>query len=272
MADKSGVRIRNINGRHSMTDSKTPELSRRKVVTTTVFGIGAATLNLSGNDGAKAQGVITGTAPNSTGAPMTFTHPFTTGGAAPKTTVATHTALKLKPQLLTAEAFAPFGQVLTEEGRKRLPINTYGDKLDLYREGFESDQPIEWFIVNGRPRWNGVLFLERHMQLSQTFIPVGGKAFYTVVAAPNAVDGDGFISTNELRAFLVPGDAAIQIHRGTWHENPMPLADNTRLLVTSHANLTLAHQQSPDPKLKALPLDLERRWYKAGGYDISLDV
>jgi ureidoglycolate lyase len=197
--------------------------------------------------------------------------PFTTRGAAPATTVATHTRLALKAEPITAEAFAPFGVVLTETGRKRLPINTYGDKLDLYREDFASDQPIEWFIVNGRPRWNGVLFVERHMQLTQTFIPMG-KPFLTVVARADAVDENGFPKLSELKAFYVPGDTAFQIKRGTWHENPMPLADNTRLLVTSHANLTVAHQQSPDPKLANLAVDLERRWYKAGGFEITVSA
>lgn len=198
--------------------------------------------------------------------------PFTTRGPAPKTTVATHTTRTLKVEMLTAEAFAPFGVVLTEDGRKRLPINTYGDKLDLYRESFASDQPIEWFIVKATPRWNGVLFLERHQQLTQTFIPVGGKGFFTVVARPDAREEQGFPALEELHAFFVPGDAPIQLHRGTWHENPMPAQPDTRLVVTSHANLTLAHQQSPDPKLAALPLDLERRWYRAGGYDLRLGV
>jgi ureidoglycolate lyase len=195
--------------------------------------------------------------------------PFTTNGAAPKETIAIHTRLTLKAEPITAEAFAPFGTVLTETGRKRLPINTYGDKLDLYREDFASDQPIEWFIVNGRPRWNGVLFLERHMQLTQTFIPMG-KPVLTVVARPDAKEENGFPVLSELKAFLVPGDTPFQVKRGTWHENPMPLGPDTRLLVTSHANLTLGHQQSPDPKLKALPVDLERRWYRAGGFEIEI--
>jgi ureidoglycolate lyase len=183
--------------------------------------------------------------------------------------VETHTRLVLKAQPLTAEAFAPFGVVLTEAGRKRLPINTYGDALDLYREDFSSDQPIEWFIVNGRPRWNGVLFVERHLQLTQTFIPMG-KPLLTVVARPDAKEENGFPLLSELQAFLVPGDTAFQIHRGTWHENPMPVADNTRFLVTSHAALTLAHQQKPNPALSGLTPDLERRWYKAGGYDVTV--
>ena len=35
------------------------------------------------------------------------------------------------------------GVLLSSEGKTRLPINSYGDKVDIYREGFESDQPIE---------------------------------------------------------------------------------------------------------------------------------
>ena len=198
--------------------------------------------------------------------------PFSTRGPAPKTTLAMHTTRMLKVETLTPEAFAPFGVVLTEEGRKRLPINTYGDKLDLYRESFASDQPIEWFIVKANPRWNDVLFLERHQQLTQTFIPIGGKGFFTVVARPEAKEEGGVPALDELHAFYVPGDAAIQLHRSTWHENPMPEKSDTRLVVTSHANLTLAHQQNPDPKLASLPLDLERRWYRAGGFDLRLDI
>lgn len=183
-----------------------------------------------------------------------------------------HTRLQLKVETLTPAAFAPFGTVLTEAGRDRLPINTYGDKLDLYRETFESDQPVEWFIVRGKKRWNGVLFLERHMQITQTFIPIGNAPFLTVVAPPNCKEVDGFPALTELRAFLVPGHMPIQIHRATWHENPMPLSDGQLFLVTSHQALTRGHQKSPDAKLAQLPLDLERRWYSKGGYDITLEA
>jgi ureidoglycolate lyase len=199
-------------------------------------------------------------------------NPFATAGGAPKTMLAVHTTRWLKVETVTPENFAQFGRVLTPDGRKRLPINTYGDKLDLYREDFSSDQPIEWFIFQGRTRWNGVLFLERHQQLTQTFIPLGGKAFYTVVAPANCKEENGFPALSEMRAFIVPGDVAIQLNRATWHENPMPVKDDTRMLVTSHAALTYAHQQNPDPALKAQPTDLERRWYKPGGYDLTLDV
>jgi ureidoglycolate lyase len=176
----------------------------------------------------------------------------------------------LKTQTLTAEAFAPFGVVLSPSGRHRLPINTYGDKLNLYRESFESDQPIEWFIVQGIKRDMQALFLERHMQLTQAFIPMNGDPLVTIVARPDAREENGMIAFDEMQAFLVPGNAAFQVHRGTWHENPFPLKDNQWFLVTSHAALTLGHQKNPDQRLQGLPLDLERRWFKDCSYDLRI--
>jgi ureidoglycolate lyase len=179
--------------------------------------------------------------------------------------------LALKIETLTPAAFAPYGVVLSPAGRERLPVNTYGDKLNLYRESFETDQPIEWFIVEGKRRPMSALFLERHMQITQAFVPMNGDGFVTIVAPPACRDEDNGLPAYDLtRAFHVPGHMAIQLHRGTWHENPFPLADNTRLLVTSHANLTIGHQQNPLQKLKDLPVDLERRWYKAGGFEIAI--
>lgn len=215
-----------------------------------------------------AIGLAAGPAAQASGQPG----PFTTRGPAPAQSREVHTRRRLRAETVTPDAFAPFGRVLTPEGRSRLPVNTYGDRLDLYREGIETEQPIEWFIAVGSPRGLGVLFLERHMLLTQAFIPVGPHGFFTVVAAPDAAEEDGLPALSALRAFWVPAGSAIQLHRGTWHENPLPAEPGTRFLVTSHAALTLAHQQNPDPRLAALPLDLERRWYRHAGVDVAIDA
>jgi ureidoglycolate lyase len=163
---------------------------------------------------------------------------------------------------LTPAAFAPFGVVLSPEDRPRLPVNTYGDALDLYRAGFATDQPIEWFIVQGKPRAMTALFLERHMQLTQAFFPLGGHGFVMLVARPDAAeDDDGMIALSETRAFHIPGNVGVQLHQGTWHENPFPQTAGQVFLVTSHAALTRGHQTNPSADLADLPLDLERRFY-----------
>jgi ureidoglycolate lyase len=199
------------------------------------------------------------------------TNQFTTRGAQPTEILTVHTKKIFELTPLTKENFAPFGVILNTENRIRLPINTYGDKLGLYREDFSSDQPIEWFIANFKNRGQSILFMERHQQITQTFIPLGGKEFYLFLAPPNCSEHHGFPDLDQIKVFKIPGNTAVQLHRATWHENPLVLEDNTQLLVTSHTNLTLAHQQSADPALKDLPLDLERRWFKHGGYEISFN-
>lgn len=179
--------------------------------------------------------------------------------------------ISLNVETLTPEAFAPFGVVLHPAGRERLPVNTYGDKLNLYREGFETDQPIEWFIVEGKRRPMSALFLERHMQITQAFVPMNGDGFVMVVAPPACADEDnGLPAYNLTRAFQVPGHMAVQLHRGTWHENPFPLKDGQWFLVTSHAALTRGHQKNPQIGLEALPLDLERRFYAKAGVELTI--
>ncbi len=181
--------------------------------------------------------------------------------------------LTLAVEPLTPEAFAPFGTVLTPAGRDRLPINTYGDRLNLFREGFETDQPIEWFIVEGRRRAFQALFLERHMLITQAFIPLANDGFVTIVVPPGcAEEPNGLPAYAQTRAFHVPGHLAIQLHRGTWHENPFPLRDGQVFLVTSHAALTRGHQKNPTEGLEALPLDLERRFYAPNGVALGFEL
>jgi ureidoglycolate lyase len=249
------------------SESNPEQLPRRRFVENAAMSITALAAAAYSDIGYAATAEVSAVIPA-----LDANNPFATRGAVPTTTAATHTKRKLRVETVTPENFEPFGRVLTPEGRKRLPINTYGDKMNLFREPIETDQPIEWFIFQGYKRWNGVLFLERHQQLTQTFIPIGGKSFYTVVAPAGCKEENGFPVLSELRAFLVPGDCVIQLNRAAWHENPMPLQDDTRMLVTSHSKLTYAHQQNPDPKLANAPLDLERRWYKAGGFDLTLDA
>jgi ureidoglycolate lyase len=181
--------------------------------------------------------------------------------------------LHVTPEPLTPTAFAPFGIVLSPEGRSRLPVNTYGDALDLYRADFATDQPIEWFIVQGKPRPMSALFLERHMQLTQAFLPLGGNGFVMLVARPMAdEEPSGMIRLEETRAFYIPGDVGVQLHRGTWHENPFPLTEGQVFLVTSHAALTRGHQTNPAADLANLPLDLERRFYAERDVTLTINM
>lgn len=138
---------------------------------------------------------------------------------------------------VTAEAFSPFGEVLEPTGPP-LP-HVYGDALDVYRAGtFESDAKVEFIATRSRLRELRVQYLERHRQITQTFIPLGGHPILLVVAPPDAALVNGIPALEDVGAFVVPADRAVNIWRGTWHEVPFPLVDQSVSLVTSHSGVT----------------------------------
>tara|TARA_B100000686_G_C16533267_1_gene833467 strand:+ start:78 stop:665 length:588 start_codon:yes stop_codon:yes gene_type:complete len=176
----------------------------------------------------------------------------------------------LEVEPLTSEAFAPFGDVLSVEGRERLPINLYPG-VDVFRADFHTNRPMEWLLTRNDVRDFSVLYLERHMELTQAFISLGGNPFVQVVAAPDARLENGVPAFEEVRAFMVPGDVATNMHPGTWHEPPFGLIDGQVFLYTSHADLTEGLGASTDAKGSIGEKDVDKRSIKEyGGYELRI--
>lgn len=126
----------------------------------------------------------------------------------------------LKLRSLTAEVFAPFGDVIEVSGAVDKYINQgkcarYHDRAQLdFHEGragisvFQSqafDLPIKLEMV------------ERHPDGSQAFLPLSDKPFVVVVAPDNAgVPGEPV-------AFITAPGQGVNYHRNTWHGVLTPL-------------------------------------------------
>ena len=160
---------------------------------------------------------------------------------------------------LTAEAFAPFGTVLGPEGHERLPIELYGGTVDAFAIPIEADEPFQFLFNRLRYRGMRIQFLERHMHLTQAFMPLDGLPFVQVVAPADAPEEDGLPALDTVRAFIVPGGRGVQIGRGVWHEPPFPLQAEQQLIVTSHVSLTLGLQQKLDERREIGTLDVDKR-------------
>lgn len=175
-------------------------------------------------------------------------------------------------ELLTPEAFAPFGYVLSPEGREREPIDLYGGTKDVYRvAAIETDRPMEWLVTRSMMRDFRVLYLERHLELTQAFIPLGGAPVIVVVARADAREEDGMPALDELHAFIVPGNAGAQIHRGVWHEPPFPLVDGSLQITTSHQSLTKGLGADLDTRGEIKEADVEKRnMLERAGYVVEI--
>ena len=115
---------------------------------------------------------------------------------------------------LTAEAFAPFGDVLDVSGTPDKIINQglCGRHHDRATLDF-SDGRAGISLFNAEPRSFPITLdmVERHPAGSQAFIPMNLHPFVVVVAP----DVDGKPGTP--RAFVTAAGQAINFHRGTWH-------------------------------------------------------
>lgn len=127
--------------------------------------------------------------------------------------------LSLKPELLTRERFAPYGDVI--EGALDSPnvmnearFQRFDDLCDVDL----GDGDVSISIARCRAPTALPLridMVERHPLGSQAFVPLKPCRMVVVVAPPGeSVDADG------LRAFVTNGRQGINYHRGTWH---MPL-------------------------------------------------
>ena len=122
---------------------------------------------------------------------------------------------------LTAEAFAPFGDVLDATGDFRL-INDglcrrYHDRATL---DFDDNGRAGISVFKADPRALPYDFslVERHPDGSQAFLPMSADPFLVIVA-PDEGGRPG-----RPRAFLTDGSQGINLHRGTWHGVLAPLA------------------------------------------------
>lgn len=118
---------------------------------------------------------------------------------------------------LTAQAFAPFGDVLQATGDFRL-INAglcrrHHDRARL--DFGEARAGISIFQAQPRALPYRFDLIERHPEGSQAFLPMSEHPFLVIVAeSPQAMP----------RAFLTNGAQGINLYRGTWHGVLTPLA------------------------------------------------
>ncbi|MCB2129932.1 MAG: ureidoglycolate lyase [Rhodobacteraceae bacterium] len=127
----------------------------------------------------------------------------------------------IAPERLSADAFAPFGDVLSPEGAPDRLINEgmCGRFHDRARLDFHAGR-AGISVFNAIPRSLPYDFdlVERHPDGSQAFLPMTGNPFLVIVAP----DEDG--RPGRPRAFLTAPGQGINLLRGTWHGVLTPLA------------------------------------------------
>jgi ureidoglycolate lyase len=130
--------------------------------------------------------------------------------------------IRIKIEPLTAEAFAPYGDLMDASGDVDKMINQgkCGRFHDRARLDF-SDGKAGISIFQGEKETLPLTLelVERHPEGSQAFVPMSAEPFLVVVAADDAG------TPKEPRAFITVPGQAINFHRGTWHGVLIPLSE-----------------------------------------------
>ena len=120
--------------------------------------------------------------------------------------------LTIKPQPLTREAFAPFGDVIQIEGSDQFEINSgyttrVHDLIDIQLGGENARAQFSFFL--GRPRPLEIKMLEKHPLGSQAFYPIEDQRWLVVVASAPEPES--------VCAFWATGKQGVNYHSNVWH-------------------------------------------------------
>jgi ureidoglycolate lyase len=136
--------------------------------------------------------------------------------------------VSLKPVPLTAEAFAPFGEVIETSGVQPKTINQgyakrFNDlcRVDVSPDGGEVN--VSLFTAVPRPAPIAIKLMERHPLGSQAFIPMQNEPWLVLVCA----DPSDFAS---YRLFSATGQQGVNYARNAWH-HPLLVFNESHFLI-----------------------------------------
>ena len=156
--------------------------------------------------------------------------------------------ISLQPEALTAEAFAPYGDVVESSERQVAEMNAESfERFDDLCSVEANDGHVAISIARCRTITtlpHSFDMIERHPHGSQSFVPLTPCRMMVVVAPAGEP-----ASAAELRAFVSNGKQGINYHRGTWHMPLIAFAAGQEFLIIDRvgdsANCDLHYLDEP---------------------------
>jgi len=138
---------------------------------------------------------------------------------------------RLVAELLTRDAFRPFGEVITTQGADHYPINNgtaerYHDLARLELSAAGGSPLLSLFRAQPRQLPVKLSVIERHPLGSQAFMPLSRRP-YLVVVAPAGTPPD----VTALRAFAAVNGEGVNYAPGVWHHPLLALEALSDFLV-----------------------------------------
>jgi ureidoglycolate hydrolase len=145
-------------------------------------------------------------------------------------------AIPLTATPITAEAFAPFGQVIFP--------SIDGDCFGPNDAQLKLDAGIpRLYIMQLHHRGTQFQHITRHKVCTQCLGALDGKSWLMAVAPPGAADAP---NPSEIQAFTIPGNCFIKLHVGTWHAGPYFVGDTVNFYNLELSDTNLVDHETCD--------------------------
>jgi ureidoglycolate lyase len=153
---------------------------------------------------------------------------------------------------MSAKAFASFGTVIDPAGAPAELINSattrrYSDLARLDLRGPATDPALSIYEASAREFPLPLTKLERHLQASQVFLPLGRHCFIVVVAP-----GDAMPAWQQVSAFITRPGQGVSLRRCCWHHGLIALGDGDRFAVVEGGNYRADTEEVDFPLLLEL--------------------
>jgi ureidoglycolate lyase len=90
-----------------------------------------------------------------------------------------------------------------------------------------------------------VIWLERHMNMTQLFVGLGDQPFAMVLGKPH---NDAKVPTlDDVRCFTFRPGTGIMIHKGTWHDFPLAIKDPVTVITANSPEVVEALASMKEP-------------------------
>lgn len=150
----------------------------------------------------------------------------------------------------TRENIADYGLFIGAE------LPEAGLSIPFYKGSVEEGYNIP-FEYNGKAvvrtariskRSGDIIWLERHMDMTQLFVGLGDQPFAMVLGKPNHKEGKDVPDLEQVKCFVLPPGHGVMIWKGTWHDFPMCVKDPVTVLTANSEEVVkaLASQKTPD--------------------------
>jgi ureidoglycolate lyase len=149
----------------------------------------------------------------------------------------------------TRQSIAPYGLFIGTE------VPDAGLKIPFYKGSVEEGHNFP-FECNGSAvvrsariskRSGDIVWLERHLRMTQLFIGLGDQPFAMVLGRPNHEQGKDVPRLDDVTCFVLPPGHGVMLHKGTWHDFPLAVAAPVTCLTMNSPEVVVALASMKEP-------------------------